>query len=249
MSSPAFFRFIHSAVPDSKNNFLVGRLAYGANANLLDSVPKVDGFFSLIPRESDDFQSLLYSATNADYPALEDLMGVSQITAPDQIYHWQSRINFMPLITAGQSPVFLDDADTLRALSQPGFNPRTVVLLPLAVKPFVTVTNQTDARIVSSDFQTQSVDAEIEAAQPLLVVISQTYYHDWRALVDGSPVPLLRANDAFQAVQVPAGKHQLRLVYVDRAFQIGAAISILGWLVCLVPLFDLLIRRKSNCAD
>ena len=232
MSPMAFFNFVHSALSNPQNNFLIGRMAYGADANLLDGVPKVDGFFSLIPRECDDFQSILYGATNADYPALEDFMGVSQITAPDQIYHWQSRSHSMPLITAGQKPIFLNDAGTLQALQQSGFDPRQTVYLPMEEKGMVSVTNQTSATVLSSKFETQSVEAQVEAAGPSLVVISQTYYHDWQAFVDGVPTPLLRANDAFQAVQVPAGKHEVRLVYVDEAFRVGGAISICGWLVC-----------------
>jgi uncharacterized membrane protein YfhO len=43
----------------------------------------------------------------------------------------------------------------------------------------------------------------------------------------------LRANYGFQAVQVPEGKHGVRLVYRDKAFQIGTAISSLALLVSL----------------
>ena len=88
------------------------------------------------------------------FPRLEDFMGVSQITAPDQIFHWQSRSNFLPLVTAGQKPVFLDDADTLRALTQPDFDGSKIVFLPPEAKSLVTVTNQTarpGARFTASE--------------------------------------------------------------------------------------------------
>ena len=139
--------------------------AYGADCNLLDAVPKVDGFLSLTPRENDDVLSLFYTRTNADFPGLEDFMGVSQISAPDQIYHWQSRSNFLPLVTAGQKPVFLDDADTLRALTQPDFDGSKIVFLPTEDKSFVTVSNQTAARILDSKFGNQTVDIEVEAVR------------------------------------------------------------------------------------
>ena len=232
-------RWISSNSPlrDPKNNFLAKRLGYCANCNLLDAVPKVDGFFSLMPRESDDLLSLLYSATNADFPRLDDFLGVSQITAPDKIYHWQSRRTFLPLVTAGQKPVFLDDADTLRALTQPDFDGSKMVFLPPEAKSFVTVTNQTDRpRAQIRNSKRKRVEIEVEAAEPSLVVVAQTYYHNWRAYVDGQPVPLLRANHAFQAVQIPAGRHHVHLVYQDRAFEIGAAVSSIvlpGW-ICSV---------------
>ena len=240
----AGWQFVHSAISSPQNNFLIGRLCYGANCNLLDAAPKVDGFFSLTPRECDDVLSLFYTRTNADFPGLEDFMGVSQISAPDQIYHWQSRSNFLPLVTAGQKPVFLDDADTLRALTQPNFvGGRIVFLPPEAKKTLVTVTNRTSARVSNSHFENQSVNADVEAAKPSLVVVSQTYYHDWRAYVDGQETPVLRANHAFQAIQVPPGRHHIRLAYEDRAFETGAAVSIVAWLGCLICLFRLPGRK------
>ncbi|HEY3762364.1 MAG TPA: YfhO family protein [Verrucomicrobiae bacterium] len=242
MSPSGFYNFVHSAVSDPQNSFLIGRMAYGANANLLDVVPKVDGFFSLTPRECDDFQMLLYGAMTGDHPALEDFMSVSHITAPDQIYHWQSRTNYMPLVTAGQRPMFLNDADTMRALQSPGFDARRIVLLPLDEKALVKISYQATAQVLSSKFDIQSMEAQVQASGPALVVIAQTYYHDWQALMDDVPVPLLRANDAFDAVQVPAGKHEVRLVYVDKAFQAGATISICGWVVCLA---GVLFSRKK----
>ena len=232
----AEWEFVHSAISSPQNNFLIGRLCFGANCNLLDAAPKVDGFLSLTPRENDDVLSLFYTRTNADFPGLEDFMGVSQISAPDQIYHWQSRSNFLPLVTAGQKPVFLDDGDMLHALTQPDFDGSKIALLPPEDKSVVTVSNQTAAKILDSKFRNQTVDIEAEAAESSLVVVAQTFYHDWRAYVDGRPAPLLRADYAFQAIQVAAGRHQIRLVYEDRAFEIGAAVSIVAWLGCLVCL-------------
>src|ERR1017187_6311839 len=218
---------------DPKNNFLAKRAGYCANVNLLDGVPKVDGFFSITPREGDDLNSLLYGTTN-EFPRLEDFMGVSQITAPDNFLHWQTRPTFLPLVTAGQKPVFLDDADTLRALTLPDFDGSKVVFLPPEAKPFVTVTNQTAARVLKSHFGIQSADIEAEAGAPALVVVAQTWYHNWRAEVDGHPAHLLRANDAFQALEVPEGRHRVQLIYRDRALETGAVVSLLALLACLI---------------
>ena len=238
MISPAAANgFVTFAASNPKDNFLAKRLGYCADANLLDAVPKVDGFFSLTPRESDDVLSLFYRTTSADFPRLEDFLGVAQITAPGELFKWQARTNFQPLVTAGQKPVFLDDEKALPALTQNSFNGGKIVFLPPAQKSLVTVSNQTDAKILNSKFGNQTVDAEVEAAAPSLVVVAQTYYHDWRAEIDGQPVPLLRANVAFQAVQVPAGTHKLHLFYHDRAFELGAAVSLAAWFVCLFVCF------------
>jgi hypothetical protein len=242
ITTKEFMDFIHFALSDPKNNFLGKRLGFCGNANLLDAVPKVDGFFSLTPREGDDLNSLLYGTTN-EFPRLEDFMGVSQITAPDEFFHWQTRKTFLPLVTAGQKPVFLDNANTLRALGQNSFDGSKIVFLPPEAKLFVTTTNPTTARVLNSKFETRSVDAEVEAAGPSLVVVAQTYYHNWRVYVDDQPAHLLRANYAFQAFQVPAGRHHVRLAYEDLAFQFGAAVSICMAVNCFIFLH--LLRKRQ----
>ena len=235
--------FIRFALSDPKNNYLAKRLGYCANCNLLDAVPKVDGFFSLMPRESDGLISLLYGATNACFPKLNDFLGVSQITAPDEFFHWQARKTFLPLVTAGQQPVFLDNTNTLRALGQNSFDGSKIVFLSPEAKLLVTATNQTKARVLNSKFTPQRVDIEVEASEPSLVVVAQTWYHNWRAYVDGRPAPLLRANHAFQAIQVPAGRHYIRLAYEDLAFQFGAAVSICMAVNCFIFLHWLRKRQ------
>ena len=242
LSSSSALELTRFAVSDPKNNFLAKRLGYCANANLLDAVPKVDGFFSLTPRECDSVLSLLYGTTNAGYPGLEDFLGVAQITAPGELLKWQPRLTAHPLVTAGQKPVFCDNVNALSALAQSDFDSGKTVVLPPSEKIFVTVSNLTAAKILSSKFGIQSVDAEVSAAEPSLVVVAQTYYHNWHAEIDGQPARLLRANVAFQAVQIPAGRHQIHLFYQDRAFEIGAAISLCMWVNCAISL--VLMRRR-----
>jgi len=246
MVSPwAAREFLRFAANDPKNNFLAKRLGYCANVNLMDGVPKVDGFFSLLPRELDDVLSLFYTTTNADFPPLEDFLGVSQITAPGEMFKWQARPTFLPFITAGQKPVYLDAPNTLKALTQPGFDGAKTVYLPPEAKPRVAATNTATVRMISSRFNLQRIDVEVESPAPTVVVFAQTYYPAWQATVDGQTTPLLRANYAFQAVPVRAGRHGVRLEYVDRAFTIGAGISLGTWFGCLISLRWLRNRPQS----
>ena len=63
-----------------------------------------------------------------------------------------------------------------------------------------------------------------------MVVISQTHYPEWKAYVDGGPTTIWRANYAFQALEVPAGQHQIKLVYEDKRLLAGAVLSCMGLL-------------------
>jgi hypothetical protein len=68
---------------------------------------------------------------------------------------------------------------------------------------------QPAARVVSHEFGLQKAKVIVESPRPAMVVISQAYYHNWKAHVDGLPTRLWRANYAFQAVEVPAGRHEI----------------------------------------
>ena len=65
------------------------------------------------------------------------------------------------------------------------------------------------------------------------MVIAQNHYPSWRATVNGQSVPVLRANHAFQAIPIPAGKSTVRLDYVDWPFRIGALLSIMTTMGCV----------------
>lgn len=232
----------HLRVKEAKDSYLAARLGYYCNCNLLDAVPKVNGFFALYPYECDQMTQLLYLSTNKSFPRLQDFLCVSHVTAPGEFTVWESRSTALPPITAGQAPVFLDNTNTLRRMIRSDFEPGKTVFLPPEAKPFVLATEQADARVLTYRFSREEVEAEVEANRPSLVTIAQTYYPCWRAYVDQRPASLMRANFAFQAVAVPAGKHSVRLAYQERGFRLGAIISILTALGCVVG--SLALRRS-----
>ena len=155
---------------------------------------------------------------------------------PTTIFAWQERKTFLPLATAGQRPIFAGDTETMEKLESADFDPRHTVYLPLSARSDVTVTNASEAKIIFQQFGAQQAHLTVEAPAPALVVIAQAFYHNWHAYVDGKPVPLLRANHAFQALEVPAGQHEITLRYEDWMFRLGAVISALTLLGCMTGL-------------
>jgi len=86
------------------------------------------------------------------------------------------------------------------------------------------------------------LEATLVAPRDGLAVILDPFYPGWTATVDGKPVPILRADFAFQAVPVSAGTHELRLTYRNRWVTLGAAVS-LGTLALLVGALAIRTRR------
>ncbi len=217
---------------NAANQVLYARLALYGDANLLDRIPKVVGMYSLFPRQTGEVLSTLWGGPQA--PAgLTDFLAVSHINAPGKVTEWEFRPTHLPWVTAGQEPVFADAAATLKGLAAPDFDPRRTVFLPLGARALVTASNSSPARVSVREFAAHTVRLEAEASEPAMVVIAQAFYHHWRAYVADRPTPLLRANHAFQALQIPAGRQQVTLVYEDRAFYCGAVISLISAAACV----------------
>ena len=87
-----------------------------------------------------------------------------------------------------------------------------------------------------------SLEATLVAPRDGLAVILDPFYPGWTATVDGQPAPILRADFAFQAVPVSAGRHEIRLAYRNRWVTLGAAVSLVT-LAVLVGTLALRSRR------
>jgi len=72
----------------------------------------------------------------------------------------------------------------------------------------------------------RSLAATVVAPRDGLAVVLDPFYPGWRATLDGRAVPVLRADYAFQAVAVPAGRHRLRLDYRNPLVAAGVGVSL-----------------------
>jgi len=238
-------RLLRDARPEMMADFLGKRLGLWSNLNLLEGVPKVNGSSTLQVREQMQVQTLIYGETNRFESGLLEMLGVRRFSPTENPTRWLDFSNACPLVSAGQAPIFAGAEETLPALASREFNPREQVFLLPEFAPWVSVTNRTRATVRATKWTAHSVEAEVESTAPSLVVICQSHYPGWQAEVDGQLVRLLRANHAFQAIEVPAGRHQVRIVYSDHPFLAGAGIS----LATLVGCGWILLGRRGGRAE
>ncbi len=77
------------------------------------------------------------------------------------------------------------------------------------------------------------------------LILADTDYPGWAAWVDDHPTPIQRANGAFRAVALPAGRHTVLFRYESRPFQVGGILSgtALAVLIVVWAVGRLMIRR------
>lgn len=69
---------------------------------------------------------------------------------------------------------------------------------------------------------------EVKANQPGWLVLADTWYPGWVAMVDGAEVTVTPADYVFRAVPVEAGTHQVEFVYRPLSFYLGCGLTVLG---------------------
>lgn len=76
------------------------------------------------------------------------------------------------------------------------------------------------------------VGLRVEAPAPATLLLADQYYPGWQALLDDrKPIPIVRVNEIFRQVRVPAGRHVVRFKYQPTGFRVGLYLMLVGVLV------------------
>jgi uncharacterized membrane protein YfhO len=105
---------------------------------------------------------------------------------------------------------------------------------------------EASATIVRDD--PEAVDIDVDARTPSLVVLADHWYPGWVATVNGTQVPILQANHALRAVEVPAGRSLIRYEYRPTSIRLGLILSAAaaGVLVLWPAVMHLARRRRGT---
>jgi hypothetical protein len=152
-----------------------------------------------------------------------------------------------------QPQVVTDTQMALQKLVSGSFDFKNVVLLEtnlpanqeamLAKTRLVAPTQQVDVVAYKDD----RVVLDVTTSTPGMLVMSDGYAPGWKAWVDGQADRLYRANYAYRAVFVPAGKHRVEFTYEPWSFTWGSRLSILGLLVLAVGIsLTLKVRARAE---
>ena len=89
-----------------------------------------------------------------------------------------------------------------------------------------------------------SLDAAMDSQG--FIVLSVTYYPDWRVTIDGAPTKVYRTNGFLTGIFVPAGSHRIELRYVSRPLRIGVLLAAGGVLAFALSWFVARRRRARS---
>jgi len=100
------------------------------------------------------------------------------------------------------------------------------------------------AQITLTDYAPRKLVYQSQNMHDGLAVFSEIYYPEgWKASIDGEEVPIVRANYALRALEVPAGEHTITFTFDPDSYVIGSKVSgTASWLVMVVFIGALLLH-------
>ena len=129
-------------------------------------------------------------------------------------------------------------------------NKKTAVVSVEDQKYFEGKNLQSDSTAVIElkNYQPNQLEFKTQSKTPQLAVFSEIYYpKGWKMLLDGKEVPYIKANYLLRAVFVPAGNHEVRMVFEPKVIEKGKMISMSAFGIFLLLSVGgfLKFRRKT----
>lgn len=129
------------------------------------------------------------------------------------------------------------DEQVVPTLLNGRFDPRRIVLVPpdapLGVTSLAAMPDTIPNQVRTSEIRPGAYRFELAqpAADSAYLFISENWYPAWKATVDGTPAPVVRAQMSLMAVPVPAGARVVELAYKSGRYSLGRAITLVTVLV------------------
>jgi hypothetical protein len=143
--------------------------------------------------------------------------------------------------------VLTDESAVLDSIASGWFNPsRTAFLVEPAPEGSVTKEGSS-VRIVSYGLNRVGIEAKI--AKPCFMVLSELYYPDWRARIDGAQAKIYRTDFLLRGLALAPGNHTIEFFYDSRSLKRGVLLSVSASVVIIlsfIPAVFRLIRRRRR---
>ena len=149
-----------------------------------------------------------------------------------------------------------DDAAVLERIHAAKFEPHTVFVpeaeldkLPRQLRSAVmseSTGRYSQAAVSVVRYEANRVELQVETESHGLLVLSDTWFPGWIALVNGSSSPVLRANHTLRAVALKPGSSRVEFAYRPRSFIAGLVMSVSVLLATIAALAAVWLRSSRQ---
>ena len=87
-----------------------------------------------------------------------------------------------------------------------------------------------------------------QAEGPAWLLVSETWYPDWHATVDGKAATVLRADNALLSVELPPGAREVTFAFSSPSYRVGKLVTLIASLIALALLIVPAFRARRQHA-
>ncbi len=248
---------------------------YPGSVLMAYDIQSVLGYHGVELRFYDDLLGGKNQWRNLGSPNLHDLLAVRYLILPDSQQVPGFHAVAGPVPTSHGSTGLLYRRDTLPAyvrvipaaaklpedqlvptVIDPRFPLNDVVLLPdsASVSPDPIrgrIPDTTGVRATLTEWQPGSMRIALTGSdtKPRYLLVSETWYKDWSARVDGTPAAVHRGDHALMTIVIPPGAKEIALDFQSREYARGKLVSLLALLVIAgLSAWTVVARRRQGLA-
>jgi hypothetical protein len=227
-----------------------------ASSNLIWDIPSYRGSFALkLSRKGLIQDTVLEEITGASSQApglrLMDILSIGYIST-NNYYPNKSFVNLKKntksnlLLKNTAAKPRIQIYDTLEVVSSPEDalaslkkSDKKILVIEASYYNQNTIYDAADSTYKIIEKSATSYTLTTESSAPFWIFISDANYPGWKAQIDGVAVQVYTAQVLGKAIEIPAGKHEMRVYFDSHTIKVGAAITVLSLLFLLaVVLFQ-----------
>jgi hypothetical protein len=172
----------------------------------------VPGFHEVVPKITTTFGTPAVLYERDTLPAYARVLPMSAKLKPDQ-----------------SVPTLVDERFPVNRVAI--FDDTATVSSPAAAQPFAEP--KATAQVTSWKPGAMEIAVTGSEAAPAHLVVSENWYKDWTATVDGKPGVVRRADHALLSVDLPPGAKQVSLTFSSPEYGTGKMVSLISLLLAL----------------
>lgn len=126
---------------------------------------------------------------------------------------------------------------------------KTLVLekVPEAISlPRIDSSSEINSKADITEYGMNNIKLDVSTDENGFLFLSEIYYPDWKAFVDGKETEIFRADYSLRAVYLEKGNHKVEFVYDSKEFNLGSKVSIASVVTSLVLLCFFYFREKKS---
>jgi uncharacterized membrane protein YfhO len=254
---------VDAQLGQDRSLFRVGSFRYplGANLEMALGYQTVGGFTALFPSRYYDYMtfyaenklpngwvSLFYGVTK--HHVFMDLLNVKYEIAHDQ-KSIGLRNSCLPRAFLVPGATLLRKDEVLDYLAGTNFDPRRSILfekgdLACATPPVSLDPSPVSGVVEITRYRPDRLVLSANTSRMAYLFLSEMFYPGWKAFIDGHATRILRGNYLFRVLEVPKGRHEVRLEFDPWTIKAGTGVTLLTVLLLLAGLVSRKLKSRVH---